>query len=105
MLTNSFGSKENMQQRRTTKAISITAIAALIVLGCASTPPAEPPPALEEREFVENVEVVVLDYALVIMGIKKLINVIGVVSAMPAKVGALIAETAINVKVAESKKL
>ena len=47
-----------MQQRRTTKAISITAIAALIALGCASTPPAEPPPPVEEREFVEEVEVV-----------------------------------------------
>jgi len=58
MLTNSFGSEKNMQQRRTMKAISITAIAALIALGCASTPPAEPPPVVEEREFVENVEVV-----------------------------------------------
>ncbi len=47
-----------MQQRRTTKAISITAMAALIALGCASTPPAEPPPAMEEREFVESVEIV-----------------------------------------------
>ena len=57
MLTNSFGSEENMQQRRTTKAISITAMAALIALGCASPPPVEPPSAVEEREFVENVEV------------------------------------------------
>ena len=58
MLTNLFGSEETMQQRRTMKAISITAIAALIALGCASTPPDAPPPAEEEREFVENVEVV-----------------------------------------------
>ncbi len=47
-----------MQQRRTTKAISITAIAALIALGCASPPPPAPPPPAEEREFVEDVEVV-----------------------------------------------
>jgi len=58
MLTNSFGSEEIMQQRRTTKAICITAIAALIALGCASTPPEAPPEPVEETEFVENVEVV-----------------------------------------------
>ncbi len=47
-----------MQQRRTTIAISITAIAALIALGCASSPPPAPPPAEDAREFVEEVEVV-----------------------------------------------
>jgi len=46
-----------MQLRRTTNAISITAIAALIALGCASPPPPEPPPPAEEPEFVEDVEV------------------------------------------------
>jgi peptidoglycan-associated lipoprotein len=47
-----------MQQRRTTRAISITAITALIALGCASTPPEAPPAPVEEKEFVENVEVI-----------------------------------------------
>jgi peptidoglycan-associated lipoprotein len=47
-----------MQQRRTTWAISITAITALIALGCASTPPEAPPAPVEEKEFVENVEVI-----------------------------------------------
>ncbi len=47
-----------MQKRRTTIAISITAIAALIALGCASPSPPAPPPAEEAREFVEEVEVV-----------------------------------------------